>query len=100
MPFYSDWEPAPSDMSLPVLEELPDGVAERYRFHEPKEAFGVINGEPCPYHYCKHCGGWIPGYPNHYKVNTLDSYSLSGRRGDEWYCVRCGRQIGFSGAVS
>lgn len=98
MPFVQKWVPAPKDESLPVLAELPPG---QQRVREPfwgecKTAY--VNGQP--YYYCSSCQGWIQGLANEFSVNTLDSRSLSGRRGREYCCRRCGEEIGFIGMRS
>lgn len=102
MPWKQTYEPAPKDMSLVVLKELPEGVTEHQElFSRIKTAAGKPSAEGWPhYYFCRYCGGWIEGYPNEYRVNTMDSYRLSGRRGTESHCIRCGEQIGFSGMVS
>jgi hypothetical protein len=94
MPWESSWVPAPSDPSLPVLAELPEGVAEWPWPDDPRRAHG--GGRR--FYHCKRCGGWIEGNPTEYRVDTLAP--LSGRRGVETYCIRCGEEIAFSGMVS
>jgi hypothetical protein len=50
------------------------------------------------FHRCHWCEGWIEGRANQSGVNTLGP--LSGRRGTEYNCRRCGREIGFAGMMS
>lgn len=102
MPYRQEYFEAPKNLSLPVHKELPDGVEEgRLSFiHNLKEASGYIDGHYVWFHFCKRCGGWIEGQPNGYEVNTLSSHQLSGRRGTEYHCCRCGEQIAFSGIMS
>lgn len=102
MPYRNQWSDAPKDMSLPVLKELPEGVAEgRLAFiHNLKEASGYVDGHYVFYTFCKRCGGWIEGHANSFSVNTLNSSQLSGRKGTEYFCCRCGEQIAFMGMMS
>ncbi len=102
MPFRQQWFDAPKDMSLTVHKNLPEGVFEdQFRFLDYlKEAHGYVDGRHVVFHFCKRCGGWIEGHANQYEVNTLNSGRLSGRRGTEYYCCRCGEQIAFSGLMS
>lgn len=102
MPYRHQWFDAPKDESLIVHKELPEGVSEeRLSFiHNLREASGYIDGHYVFFHFCRRCGGWIEGHANQYSVNTLNSRQLSGRRGEEFYCCRCGEQIAFSGLMS
>lgn len=102
MPYRNQWFDAPKDMSLTVHKELPEGVHEdSLRFlHNLKEASGYTGLYYVTFHFCKHCGGWIEGHANEYEVNTLNSSRLSGRRGTEYHCCRCGEQIAFMGMMS
>jgi len=101
MPYQLEWFDAPEDKSLPVLDALPNGVAERTRLFGPREAWGTpADGWFRRFHFCHHCGGWIEGDANEYHENTLDSAHLAGRRGKAYHCLRCGREIAFFGAVS
>lgn len=101
MPWSQHWEPAPKDMSLPVMENLPEGVAEqRQWFSSLREADGYINGEWKQYYFCHWCKGWIEGHANEYSVNTLNPGKLAGRQGTEYCCRRCGREIAFNGLMS
>lgn len=94
MPYETRWVPAPSDLSLPVLTEPPEGATDWPSLGGPKE---VRLGHRHFYH-CRDCGGWIEGHPNEYRVDTLAP--LSGRRGTEYFCLRFGQEIGFSGLMS
>lgn len=102
MPYSLHYEPAPSDMSLPVLKELPDGVTEEsFTLGVVREASGKPTEEGWPhYHFCPHCNGWIEGYPNEFPVNTFAPQHLAGRKGTEYFCRRCGHEIGFLGLMS
>ena len=51
-------------------------------------------------YYCGNCKGWIMGEPNDYYINNLAPEHLAGRRGHDYYCRRCGENVGFSGIVS
>lgn len=95
MPYVQHWEPAPKDPKLVVLKELPPGKV-RERDWGVREAF--VDGNP--YHYCDCCKGWIEGSASEYAVNTLNPGMLSGKRGREFYCKRCGKEIEFIGARS
>lgn len=103
MPYRQVYEPAPKDMNLPVIKEgeLPAGVEEkRWTLSSLREAAGMVGDEYLVFHFCHWCKGWIPGHANEYRVNTLDSSRLAGRQGQEYYCKRCGQEIGFSGLMS
>jgi hypothetical protein len=50
------------------------------------------------YYYCMFCEGWVEGEPYEYTENTIGP--LCGRDGLVSACIRCGREIGFSGRVS
>lgn len=101
MPWGLTWYDAPKNMSLEVHKELP------YWAHERSLSWGVKEAEGWPdedtwvfFHYCRHCGGWIEGHAQEFKENTMDSTRLAGRSGVAYHCLRCGQEIGFSGAVS
>lgn len=98
MPWQQRWVPAPKNKSLPVLKELPPGQQRVQDSWLGGAKTGYVNGEP--YHWCDRCGGWIEGEANEYSVNTLNSSMLCGRRGKEYYCRRCGEEIGFMGMRS
>ena len=102
MPYRRTWFDAPKDMSLKVYKELPEGAVEGNLsfMHNLKEASGYVNGQYMFFHFCRHCGGWIEGHANSFEVNTLNSRQLSGRRGTEFYCCRCGERLAFSGIMS
>jgi hypothetical protein len=106
MPYREVWYPAPTNESLPVLSELPTGYEEdRWRMgaRQATARFGLdghphFEAKPRAYHYCHRCGGWVPGEPYTSEVSNLGP--LSGRKGTEYYCRRCGKEIGFVGMVS
>lgn len=101
MPYEQHWVPAPKDKSLPLLEgdkeNPPFGFALDERFWMGSFATAKDLSFERAY-FCRHCGGWISGLPNHYRVNTLGV--LSGRQGTEYHCRRCGEKIGFRGRVA
>lgn len=102
MPYRNQWFDAPKDMSLTVHKELPEGVEEgRFAFvRNMREASGMSGDKYLFFYFCKRCGGWIEGHANEYSVNTLNPSQLSGRRGTEYFCCRCGEQIAFNGMMS
>lgn len=91
---------APKNPSLPVLKDKPDG--RDYGIFGPPQIWSDhTKGHPIKHWYeCYRCGGWIEGMPFEHNVNTLDPAHLAGRRGTEFYCIRCGEEIHFSGLVS
>lgn len=100
MPYTSWFDDPPKDPTLKVSENLPDGVAESDSFHDLHEAYGFVGEEYKTYHHCRFCGGWIEGHAHELEVNNLNTRRLAGRQGTEYYCRRCGRQIGFFGLMS
>jgi hypothetical protein len=87
----------PKRMELPVVKELPSEFERRFYKHEactryPESLKFMTN--------CHHCGGWVPGQAHEHRVNTLDGSRLCGRKGTEYYCPRCGKEIHFSGMMS
>lgn len=50
------------------------------------------------FYECKYCDGWIEGSPSSYREDNIGH--LCGRRGETFSCIRCGREIGFTGMVS
>lgn len=102
MPWRQVYEPAPKNERLPILENLPNGVEEKsFSLSAIREAWGHPTPETfASYYHCYRCGGWIEGQPNSYQVNTLNPAMLAGRQGTEYYCRRCGEQIGFDGLMS
>jgi hypothetical protein len=93
IPYKMRWVPAPKDEMLNVLQEIPEGLLDSlYR------QYGIVEDKFVCFHKCKKCGGWIEGEPTEYHIDTLRP--LSGRRGTEYYCRRCGHQIGFIGMMS
>lgn len=100
MPYRQVYEPAPKNMKLPVLtdEQLPQGVVPRaVLLGGVREAYGVVGDDFKTYHYCSHCKGWIEGSANAFPVHNLGM--LSGRSGQEYYCLRCGHEIAFIGMM-
>jgi len=102
MPYRQSWFDAPKNMSLTVHKELPIGIHESNGgwINNLREAAGYNLDEHKTFHFCSHCGGWIEGHANEYSVNTLNSSQLSGRKGIEYFCCRCGEQIAFNGMMS
>lgn len=100
MPYRQVYEPAPKNMSLKVIEQLPEGYEEDRLF----SFAGVkVYRKSGSYDYltkCHRCKGFIEGLPNEFQVNTLDTRHLAGRQGTEYYCQRCGSEIGFIGMMS
>lgn len=95
----------PQNMSLPVFKELPHGFEIRSIFGE-WEARSRIDPTK-PQHddlrfmtKCHHCGGWVDGRAHEHKINNLDGSRLCGRRGTEYYCPRCAKEIRFEGMMS
>jgi hypothetical protein len=76
MPYKMIWVPAPTDDSLVVHQEKPDGVC----------------------YECRYCGGWIEGRPNRFQEDTFAP--LARRRGTVEHCRRCGEEINFFGVMS
>jgi hypothetical protein len=97
MPYHLVWEPAPKDESLTVFKELPDGYEKHslsiFGFDEVHKGLNTM-------YFCYHCNGWIEDYPNTFSINTLNSSRLAGRCGTEFFCRRCGKEIGFIGMMS
>lgn len=89
-------------MSLTVHKELPAGVVEHVPlFGGLREARGTAaDGVYHMFHYCARCGGWIEGNANTYHENTHMPHMLAGRKGETYYCKRCGREIAFVGIMS
>ena len=83
---------------LPLFEkpeDLPTHVEQLETFFGgPKQVFARQQGG----YFCPVCNGWIPCDPYRHEVNTLAP--LAGRKGTEFYCRRCGGEIGFSGVMS
>ncbi len=102
MPWTQHWFDAPKDMSLTVHKELPEGITEGapFTFAGVKEATGYVDKGYKTFHFCDRCGGWIEGYANQFEVNNLNSNMLAGRKGTEYFCRRCGTEIGFFGLMS
>jgi hypothetical protein len=101
MPFRTKEEcfEYPKRLDLPVLKEPPEGVEEGLSFGHKS----LRTRYPAPFKqwfYCQHCEGWIEGEPHENEVNNLDGRRLAGRKGTEFWCIRCARQIGFSGMMS
>lgn len=101
MPYKLVHFDAPKDMTLPVFSSLPEGFVEERDVLLTVNRIAQNGMFPRSFMYhCHWCDGWIQGEPNEFKVNTLESEHLAGRRGIEYYCCRCGREIGFSGMMS
>lgn len=101
MPYRQVWfDEPPKDPTLKTHESLPDGITERHHLGDIREAYGYIGEVYVSYHFCHFCNGWIEGHVRESEVNNLDTRRLAGRQGTEYYCRRCGRQIGFFGLMS
>lgn len=109
MPWKHVWEDNPSDETISVLTELPPRFEERLECGRIKTAYipakllieDKQNGKPIDariLYHCPYCKGWIDGRPYEYRVDNIGP--LCGRRGITSSCIRCGREIGFSGMVS
>lgn len=101
MPYVQHYVPAPKNMDLKVYPDLPGGYVEEriWLIHGYREA--RKSGSFDTMYFCDlDCKGWIEGEPNDYPVNTLEPEHLAGRRGREYFCRRCGRQIAFIGLMS
>lgn len=101
----------PKNPELPVFKEVPDGFEERPYFLGPKTAWTKIarhsDGSvmrPQPklriLTFCHHCAGWVEGEAHENMVNDLDGSRLCGRKGTEFWCPRCGKEICFCGMMS
>lgn len=87
------------NLSLPVLTEKPDG--REMPFLGPKVIWSRNEVRPLKHWYfCPHCKGWIEGHPADQDVNDLDGRRRAGRRGTAYFCIRCTREISFSGMMS
>ena len=92
MPYKTTWEPASKDESLPVLKELPEG----YREHKNcLVSIRLANKSVHDAYFCIYCDGWILGDMSEYDVNTWET--KGSREGREYYCRRCGKELGFVG---
>ena len=104
MPFRPKYEffEYPKKPELIVHKEPPPDTDDRFSFgYKSRWSVRSATCQYKTYFFCHHCGGWIEGEPHENEVNTMSpSHPLSGRRGWEFYCLRCGGEIGFSGMVS
>lgn len=97
----------PKNMDLPVYKELPQGFEVRSLFGD-WEAWnridlstpGKLKDELRILTKCHHCGGWVEGRAHEHRINNLDGSRLCGRRGTEYYCPRCAKEIHFEGLMS
>lgn len=94
----------PKNMSLSVHKELPEGFEVRSIFGD-WEAWKVSTrdnpgGKLLFLTKCHHCGGWVEGRAHEHRIDNLDGSRLCGRRGKEYYCPRCAKEIHFSGMMS
>lgn len=100
MPWETVWRPPRVDDTLAVWPG---------DHHHPPDGYildGLVIGpltahRSSPYgcvYLCCQCGGWIEGHADEYQVNDLGP--LSGRRGTEFYCRRCGAEVGFFGMMA
>lgn len=86
-----------------VYLQLPDYAHEIHfsALSKVREAQGVNSeGNLISFFFCKHCNGWIEGFPEERRLNTMNSFRLSGRRGISFVCIHCQKEISFWGAVS
>ena len=91
----------PKRLDMPVLKDPPEGSDIRLTFGYKWVSSPVLGGRPFKvWFFCHHCQGWIEGEPHEHEVNDLDGRRLCGRRGTEFWCLRCAQQIGFSGMMS
>lgn len=105
MPFHTRHEyfEFPKRMELPVLKELPQEFEVRAFLHsfEAWTKIDVIKKDKLRFMtLCKACGGWVEGQAHQHQVNDLDGSRLCGRKGVEFYCPRCAKQIHFEGVMS
>lgn len=109
MPWKQVWEENPSDNSIAVLKAPPDDfeiIGEKWALQRAKLPWKIVREllkeDKSPnlrtYYRCHYCDGWIEGEPYEYSENSLGP--LCGRNGTAYSCVRCGREIGFTGMVS
>jgi len=109
MPWKHVFVPNPSDESLPVLDKVPDGYEISkltWSFQEARLPIDKliemhkadVKFRETQFYNCKYCKGWIEGEPYQYHEDNIGP--LCGRRGTVYSCIRCGREIGFSGMVS
>jgi hypothetical protein len=98
MPIEYVWKPAPTNMSLPVSQELPDGFVENYVWSFVKLIRVANNSKSELAYYChsEECHGWILGEPMENEEYTI----LSGRDGIAYYCWRCRHEISFVDRLS
>lgn len=94
--YFSRQYPDRKNLLLGVHAELPPGRQMFWDNFESKLKTAFVAGKS--YHWCDRCNGWIEGEAQEYEVNSLRP--LSGRRGKEYNCRRCGEEIVFVGAVS
>lgn len=100
-PYNYHWQPPEKHLSLKVHKKLPKGFTQEMSFgNDVKEA---RNAKYEHMYFCPHreCNGWIDGLPTEHEVHTMSQHHpLSGRDGTEYYCHRCGQEIGFIGMVA
>lgn len=87
--------------SLKVHAELPQGVIEHESILiQHREAVGYDGEDYNHFYHCPRCGGWIEGWPAHYRVNNWAPHALAGRMGVVEDCARCGEELTFLGVMS
>lgn len=107
--YHAEYFDFPQDMDLPVHKELPPEFEASPLW--PWEARTKLNRDaqgkvirPIPellfMTKCWHCEGWVPGKPREHDINNLDGRGRCGRRGTEYYCPRCAKEVHFSGIMS
>lgn len=98
MPYELRWVDPPTNPHLPVLADadLPDGLVPGLSLGGPEERRTPDRKQT--FYRCRNCKGWIEGRAHESCVNALAP--LSGRRGTEFHCIRCGHEVAFTGMMS
>ena len=96
---FRRWKRDATRPDVEVVPAPPDGYVEDGLYH----CWGmkVVRAPDLKgprYHWCRSCDGWVEGRPREDRVDTLGV--LSGRRGTEYYCLRCGGHLGFDGVMA
>lgn len=105
MPYIQQWIEPKKNPKLKVYPNLPPdyqevrgGLTQGCRLANIGGKFFALPEHTL--HFCETCGGWVEGACNEYAVNNLDGRHLSGRRGTDYHCARCGGNLGFIGMMS
>jgi len=93
MPFETRW--VPPDPLPEAHVELPDGWEEVASYTRARKAVSKEHNREA--HLCYICG-WVIGEPLTKRVSDMGF--LSGREGTAYHCLRCGREIAFTGRMS